>query len=145
MRPPLFFSACRFLRAEPNNILLLLQMAAWVMLLSLLVKFWSLQRVLQIITPGHISQQRTASPAHLAKLLDRILNLNFLAFTPTCWKRAIVLYRFLALSGIATRIVFGVQRAEAQKLSGHAWLEYQGQPFLEAFPPNYFPTYFFPD
>lgn len=143
-RSQLIFSACRFFRTEPDNILLLLRMGAWVILLSLLLKFCSLQRALQIITPRGTSQQHTTSPTQLANLLDRVLRLNFLVFTPTCWKRAIVLHRFLTLSGFTTRIVFGVQRDSEKKLAGHAWLEHQGEPFLEAQPPDYLTTYSFP-
>lgn len=142
-RPQLLFAACRFLRTERGNVWLLLRLSVWVVLLSILVKFWSLPRVLQIITPASAAQPRTLSPAQLANLLDRVLSLNFLVFTPTCWKRAIVLHRFLTLSGFTTRIVFGVQRDSEKKLAGHAWLEFQGEPFLEAQPPAYVPTWSF--
>ncbi len=80
----------------------------------------------------------------MVTMLDQLLGLNFLAFTPTCWKRTIILHRFLAFQGITTRIVFGVKRDDANKLSGHAWLEYQGHPFLESQPPDFIPTFSFP-
>lgn len=115
------------------------------MLLSFLLKFWSLQRVLHFFSINSQPAKLAITPTQLANLLDRLLSLDFFVFTPTCWKRAIILHRFLGLSGLATRVVFGVQRNSEKKLAGHAWLEAQGQPFLETLPPDYFPTYRFPE
>ena len=65
-------------------------------------------------------------------MLDALLALDWLCFTPTCWKRAAVLNRFLALQGIEARIVFGVRREEA------------GQPLLEKSTPDYIVTFSYP-
>jgi hypothetical protein len=83
----------------------------------------------------------------LARLLDSVLAADFWVFTPTCWKRAPVLHRYLALSGIETRVLFGVRReggGGGDALSGHAWLEAGGRPLLEPTPPDYKVTYSFP-
>jgi hypothetical protein len=77
-------------------------------------------------------------------LIDALLGLNVLCFTPTCWKRAPVLHRYLALQGIQTRIIFGVRKESDAALAGHAWLEADGRPLLEATPPRYTRTYSFP-
>jgi hypothetical protein len=120
-------------------------LAGWVILLTVLIKIFSLQSVLQFSTTCPATTTPFIAPGRLVIMLDQLLSLNFLAFTPTCWKRAIILHRFLALQGLPTRIVFGVQRNEANKLSGHAWLEFQGQPFLEAQTPEFVPTCSFPN
>jgi hypothetical protein len=73
-----------------------------------------------------------------------VLAADFWDFTPTCWKRAPVLHRYLARRGIETRIVFGVRRDGEDALSGHAWLERGGEPLLETDAPNYRVTYSFP-
>jgi hypothetical protein len=65
-------------------------------------------------------------------------------FKPVCWKRAAVLHRYLSINGIATRIVFGVRNETGGNVSGHAWLEANGQPILEQTPPEYVVTYSFP-
>src|SRR5918912_952739 len=83
--------------------------------------------------------------ARLARLLDSVLAADLWVFTPTCWKRAPVLHRYLALSGIPTRVLFGVRREGADALSGHAWLEAGGEPILEKTPPDYKVTYSFPE
>jgi len=80
----------------------------------------------------------------LARLLDSVLAADFWVFTPTCWKRAPVLHRYLALRGIDTRVLFGVRRDGSDALSGHAWLEAGGVPILEKTTPDYKVTYSFP-
>ena len=55
-----------------------------------------------------------------------------------------MLHRYLALSGIDTRVLFGVRREGSDALSGHAWLEACGEPILEKTPPDYKVTYSFP-
>jgi hypothetical protein len=135
----------RTLRREPQIVWLALRMGSWVIVLSLLARVCALSRVLELIALRHaVAGKRPLSPMQLAQLLDRMLRRNWWVFTPTCWKRAIILQRYLALNGIATHIVFGVRRAGERALDGHSWLEVDGQPFLEAQPPDYLVTYSFP-
>lgn len=139
--------AVHFIRHRPGEAFLLLRMAAWVALLSVLIKFLPLPRVLSLIASparGRRPKNFTLTQQRLAQLVDALLGLNFLCFTPTCWKRAPVLYRYLALSGIETRIVFGVRKGQDALLAGHAWLEADGRPLLETSPPQYTTTYSFP-
>jgi Transglutaminase-like superfamily len=153
MPPPLrrlgrtFLGACRFAAREPGSALVLLRMAGWVSALSLLVRVLPLTRALGLLTP----RGRRAAPPdpdavqrELARLLDLLLAADFWVFTPTCWKRAPVLHRFLALRGINTRIVFGVRPGGGGALDGHAWLEAGGVPVLETTPPNYRVTFSHP-
>jgi hypothetical protein len=140
--------AARFVVREPLSALTALRMAAWVAALSALVRFTSLPRALKFVAPR---VRRSAMPVdaaevqtRLARLLDSVLAVDFWIFTPTCWKRAPVLHRFLALRGIETRVVFGVRREGEETLSGHAWLEAGGEPLLETTTPDYKVTYSFP-
>jgi hypothetical protein len=139
--------AVHFMKHRPGEAFLLLRMAAWVALLSFLIKFLPLPRVLSLIagsTRGTRPKNSALTQQRLAQLVDALLGINYLCFTPTCWKRAPVLYRYLALCGIETRIVFGVRREGDNVLSGHAWLEREGRPLLEAEAPDYKVTYSFP-
>ena len=140
--------AARFAWREPGSALLLLRMAAWVLAVSLLLRLLPLPRVLSLAAPrvqeGRVPRDPAAVQSRLARLLDALLATDFLFFTPTCWKRAPVLRRFLALEGIETRVVFGVRRTGSDELSGHAWLESGGQPLLEPTTPDYKITYSFP-
>ncbi|MDQ5837746.1 MAG: lasso peptide biosynthesis B2 protein [Acidobacteriota bacterium] len=148
--------AARFASREPGAALTVLRMAAWVAAVSLLLKRMPLPRVLNLVEPRRRrtrarldaaeTQARLAeeTQARLARLLDALLATDVLCFTPTCWKRAPVLHRFLALEGIETRVLFGVRRDGAGELGGHAWLEAGGQPLLETTAPDYKVTYSFP-
>jgi len=137
-----------FVGHRPREAFLLLRMAAWVALLSLLIKLLPLPRVLSLIADTSRNNKPRGSSymteQRLAQLVDALLGLDVLCFTPTCWKRAPVLHRYLALYGIKTRIVFGVRKEKDSLLAGHAWLEADGRPLLEATPPRYTTTYSFP-
>ena len=80
----------------------------------------------------------------LARTMDLLLRTDMFVFKPICWKRAAVLHRYLTLSGINSRIVFGVRRGAQGEVDGHAWLESNGAPILETTAPNYKVTYAFP-
>src|SRR5947209_1061602 len=139
--------ASRLALREPGSALTVLRMAAWVAAVSLLMRWVSLPRVLSLAEPRWSRRPPLDSArvqARLARLLDALLAADFLCFTPTCWKRAPVLHRFLALKGVRTRVVFGVRSEGAGKLDGHAWLEAEGEPLLEPVAPDYKVTYSFP-
>lgn len=124
----------------------MMRMAWWVTALSALVKVSSLPRALQLIAPRETSR-RARNPLtqrDLSTAIDAVLGINVLALKPNCWKRSVVLHRYLALNGTQTRIVFGVKREADGELKGHAWLELNGEPILESSPPNYKVTYTFP-
>jgi hypothetical protein len=139
--------AARLTLGDPASAFLAARMAVWVLTLSLLIRLMPLPRVLKLVAPkraGKASGDAARTQARLARLLDSVLAADFWVFTPTCWKRAPVLHRYLALRGIETRILFGVRRDGEDALKGHAWLEVGGEPLLETTPPNYKITYSFP-
>ena len=147
--PALATRGARLVAREPGRALLALRMSAWVAALSLLVRLVPLPRALGLVAPGRLGPapcDPAAEQESLARLLDAVLASDFWVFTPTCWKRAPVLHRYLALEGIETRVLFGVRRGSAvgDALSGHAWLEAGGRPLLETTPPEYKVTYSFP-
>jgi hypothetical protein len=139
--------AGRLLRRDPQAAGLVLRMGAWVIIVSLLIKICPLPRLLRLVTlhPRRSAEDHTIPPGELARLLDHLLRANVWVFTPTCWKRAIILHRYLALNGTATSIVFGVRQSSERILDGHSWLEIEGKPFLEASQPDHLVTYIFPE
>jgi hypothetical protein len=131
---------------RPDEALLLCRMAWWVAVLSVTARCYSLPRALQIVA-GNENRKPSRQPAkvdELARAIDLLLSADILMFRPVCWKRAAVLHRYLLQNGIATHIVFGVRNEIGGKVSGHAWLEANGQPILESAPPEYVVTYSFP-
>ena len=131
--------------SRPDEALLLCRMAWWVAVLSVTARCYSLPRALQIVA-GSENRKHSGSTNQdeLARAIDLLLSADIFIFKPLCWKRAAVLHRYLSRSGIATRIIFGVRNETGGKVSGHAWLEANGQPILEKAPPEYVVTYSFP-
>jgi hypothetical protein len=126
---------------------MLLRMAFWVTVLSVLVKILPLPKVFRFIAPPLKATTPTDPQAvqeKLASLIDRLLSLDVFVFTPTCWKRAAILHRYLVLNGIRNRIIFGVRNAQEKLLEGHAWLEAGDEPILEKIAPQYKKIYAFP-
>lgn len=131
----------------PREAILLARMAVWLVLLSALLKLTSLPRVLQLVSVKvRARQDADDSPARmrLARAIDLLLSTNWFVFRPSCWRRAIVLHRYLALNGIESRINFGVKKDSDGQVVGHAWLEHQGKPILEDAPLAYKVTFAFP-
>ena len=130
---------------DPARACLLARMAVWVVVLSVLARLLPLSRALQIVST-EVRRQSTEvdDRVQLSSAIDALLEANFLVFKPSCWKRATVLHRYLALAGVATTIRFGVRKDADGELKGHAWLELDGKPILESSPPVYTVTYSFP-
>ncbi len=132
---------------NPGEALLIVRMAIWVFILSVIVKLQPLPRALYMVAakpprfPPGLAEDNSKA---LGRAIDLLLGTNLLMFQPVCWKRAAILHRYLALNGVATRIVFGVRKRKDGAVDGHAWLEAEGQPFLEPTPPDYVVTYTFP-
>ena len=143
----LLLSVGRKFVSRPGEALLLCRMAWWVGVLSLTAKCCPLPQALQIVSERKLRKPtlpKTYSGDRLAKAIDLLLSADFLIFKPVCWKRAAVLRRYLSLNGITTRIIFGLRKETDGNVSGHAWLESEGQPILEIMPPEYVVTYRFP-
>ena len=141
--------AARLVLREPGKALLLTRMTAWVGALSLLIRALPLPAAMSVLTPLRrrppARADAAALEARIAELLDALLATDVLFLTPTCWKRAPVLYRFLALEGVETRVVFGVRKEGQGFLAGHAWLEAGGRPLFEKTQPDYKVTFSFPN
>ena len=132
---------------------MLCRMAWWVAVLSFSARRYPLPRALEIVAGHQPAQEQKDSSAltddcehdRLARAIDLLLSIDVWIFKPICWKRAAVLHRYLSRSGTPTRIVFGVRNDRSGKVTGHAWLEAEGQPILETTPPEYVATYRFPE
>lgn len=137
----------RQLIRQPHLALVSLKMVGWVGLVSLLTRLLPLPLALQMVQPlrkNGRKRQRIPAP-ELAATLDRLLSAKFLFLQPVCWKRAVVLQRYLTLAGKKTKVVFGVRDKRDGPLSGHAWLEAEGKPLFENSAPEYRVTYVFPE
>jgi Transglutaminase-like superfamily len=132
---------------QPRNAALSARMALWVLLVSVLARLTTLARVQRIAAfrlrsapIGGASQ----TPANLGRMIDSLLKIDLFVFRRSCWKRALVLHRYLALNGIESQILFGLRKEADGKVDGHAWLERRGQPLLEDNALNYIVTFSLP-
>jgi len=132
---------------EPAVAFLALRMACWVVLVTSLARLCSMPRLFRLVTPlgrGVFTCEVRLAPARLTAVLDEILRTDVAALTPTCWKRAAVLYRYLRLAGHEPRILFGLRKPAEPMLTGHAWVELDGNPVFEATRPDFVVVYRFP-
>ena len=129
---------------DPARACLLARMAVWVVILSVVARLLPLSRALQIVSTEVRRKSTGIDPVQLSTAIDALLEANVFVFKPSCWKRATVLHRYLALAGVPTTIRFGVRKDGDRELKGHAWLELDGKPILESSPPVYTVTYSFP-
>jgi hypothetical protein len=144
----LTYHAGRKIVLHPSEALLLCRMAWWVLVLSIAARRYSLPRALEIVAVRQPPRSPSIDPAtheRFARAIDLLLSADIWIFKPICWKRAAVLHRYLARNGIPTRIIFGVRNDPSEgEVTGHAWLESEGQPILETTLPEYVATYKFP-
>lgn len=113
---------------HPRNVKIFLEMFAFAAVMPLLMKLYSLERVLGIITPrakgrrNHASHARTEILVQLGVLL---LKRNRLFLKNSCLKRSMLLYYFLRKHGVEVCIHFGVKKLDGY-LAGHSWLTQNG-------------------
>lgn len=133
--------------AHPGDALLSLRMALWVGLITVAAELTSLPRTQKLVS-FRIRQTSGADSlearARLARIIDNLLGIDLYPFRRSCWKRALVLHRYLALIGVESQIRFGVRKEMNGKVDGHAWLEHEGQPLLEENAANYVVTFTLP-
>lgn len=141
------------LLTKAADLILIAHVGWWIIAVTMLIKLLPLPKAFNLIKPLTVPRpRRTQSEtnyylAHIVEITDRLLNLNWLFFTPTCWKRAAVLFRFLTLAGVNPRIIFGAKLTNAKfaRLDGHAWIEVSDVPVYEKEKPEYMPTFSYPE
>lgn len=143
----LLVQGARKTASHPRDALLSARMALWVLLISGVAELTSLPRAHQIAAfkvRSRSPKQPTHTAAQLGRAIDSVLGIDLLVFRRSCWKRAMVLHRYLALNGIDSQIRFGLRKEVDGTVNGHAWLERGGQPLLEENATNYIVTFSLP-
>ncbi len=110
--------------------------------LPLILRLFSLPRLMELFTPRVLKVYESFDAEELkykvVKFTDYVLSRKYLKCNNTCLRRSLVLYYFLRKSGINVHVCFGVRYNDVQpasqtqkKLKGHAWLLHKGEIFLE--------------
>ena len=131
-------------RHNPRRALLIFRMANWLVLFTILMRFVSMPRALKFVSAPLRNGAGNIDEKELASALDSLMSAGVFLFRPSCWKRAAILHRYLALGGIESRINFGLRKDDDGEMRGHAWLERSGRAILETTAPDYKITYSFP-
>ncbi len=58
------------------------------------------------------------------KIYSKIFNFK-------CYKRSLVMYKYCCLNGINCKFIMGMRSLSNNRRFGHAWIEVNGQPYLE--------------
>jgi hypothetical protein len=126
-----------------RDVWLFFQVCLLATLVPLLLRLLSIPTLLNLLTPKDLGSpihcNKNDFPQKLAKYLDYILNRRFWIYRPNCLRRSLVLYYFLRNSDFDVQIYFGArftpnttEQPQQNQLAGHAWLVYQGHPYLES-------------
>ena len=116
-----------------KNLETLLKMSIFAALMPLLLKCYSLERVLGMITPNIKGRQGVTSPASVESIVRLgvlLLKRNRLFLKNSCLNRSLLLYYFLRKDGIEVQIHFGVKKLQGY-LTGHSWLTQNGNLLID--------------
>lgn len=116
------------LLCQRQNLKTLLQMFAFAAVMPILIKCFSLQRILGMMTPREKAQAQNTSHASVKRIVSLgllLLNRNRLFLKNSCLKRSLLLYYFLRKDGVNVQIYFGIKKLD-DRLSGHSWLTQDG-------------------
>jgi Transglutaminase-like superfamily len=133
-----------------SHLFLFLRIFLWVQAVPFLYKLLSLPTLLNILTPRNkivlkITPELLARGEIMHRYCTRILRENPENMGKMCLRRSLVMYRFLRMSGIAAVFYVGV-RKEEQELKGHAWIEINGEYFMNRESHiKYFVTFSYPE
>jgi hypothetical protein len=135
----------RLARRDPSRALLALRMAGFLAFFCVAARTMPLPRALRMA--GFRRPRRPAAVrrgvVQVGGVVDALLALDVWFVRPICWKRAVLLHRYLGAEGIDARIVLGVRNDP--EFGAHAWVEAGGRPLLERTEPRYRPIYSFPE
>lgn len=98
----------------------------------LLLRAVKLERLGSWLEPARIPARPAGAPGALVRRVDRLLKLGWPLVRRGCLVRGMTLYRFLREAGFEASLCFGMGQPEGEPgLTGHCWIELDGQPLAE--------------
>lgn len=113
---------------QRQSLKILLEMFAFAAVMPILMKCFSLEHILSMLTPCEKEQTENAPRASIKRLVSLsllLLNRNRLFLRNSCLKRSLLLYYFLGKHGVNVQIHFGIKKLD-DRLAGHSWLTQDG-------------------
>ncbi len=135
-----------------GDVILFLQIFIFLTILPLLLKTFSLKRLMELLSSDSKQAHDSEISEKLLALTNLILYRNFWIYKNICLKRSLTLYYFLSKMGHEVSIYYGVKKGEALEnkdiLDGHSWIELNGEIFNDTdkdAPHIYQVTYSYPN
>jgi len=121
------FNKARKYFTSVGDVWLFFRVAGWILILPVMLRRYDLGEMIRRITPrGATARYDTHK---LTVFVNWWLNRNVAMFEPTCFRRSLVLYRFMCESGEPVRIHYGIKNKSEGGNEGHSWLSIDGKPF----------------
>jgi len=105
---------------------LLLSSLFWSLILSIAIRILSLNQIFQLLTSRRVSKKY--SEETIINSVNLALSLQSKFIPQKCWKKSMILFRFLMKNGYNVKMHFGVSVTDFDKdikkrsLYGHAWV-----------------------
>lgn len=129
--------ASKFWRLGAEERLLFLHAAALLCLAAAGLQLTSLRRVQRWLEPSAKTPRNDLAPLDAiararstARIVDVASRRNL--FGANCLARSLVLRRMLLCQGLQADLRVGVRKTDDGSLDAHAWVEYAGQPLIDA-------------
>lgn len=120
--------------ARPRSWLLAAEAAVLLAASWVLLRLWRIDRILEWLTPTKPPPADWRRVHEAGRFVDRILSRLPKLRGRSCLIRSLALYSMVRRSGIPVTFRCGVRKVDGT-LDGHAWLTYEGKPFLEPYDP----------
>ena len=137
-----------------SDILLFFQIFLFLTLLPLLLKLFSLKKLMQLLSSDS-KENRDVDADKILRLTNLILHRDVFIYKNICLKRSLTLYYFLSRMGQKVNIYYGVKKDaelnnedEDAVLDGHCWIKLNGKIFNDGdknAPKSYHITYSYPN
>ncbi|NIS08594.1 MAG: lasso peptide biosynthesis B2 protein [Candidatus Dadabacteria bacterium] len=95
-----------------GDVLLFFQIVLFLTILPLLLKIFSLKRLMELLSSESKEEQRLKQAGKVLELTNLILYRDFWIYKNVCLKRSLTLYYFLSKMGQDVNIYYGVKKGE---------------------------------
>ncbi len=110
----------------PGDVVTFFRIPVCIARLPILSRRYGLEELIEKLTP----RRRNGRVGHdkIIVYANWWLNRKVGMFQPTCFKRSLILYRFLRENGFPVRIHYGIKRAQEKGNEGHSWVSLDDVP-----------------
>jgi len=108
----------------PGDVVTFFRIPVCIVRIPVLTRRYGLEELIKKLTPrrenGGVNREKIIVYANWW------LNRKVAMFRPTCFKRSLILYRFLRENGAPVRIHYGIKKTPEKGQEGHSWVSLDG-------------------